>query len=266
MSTVTKAPDRAHSHYLTNKRPLNPELTHIESHFYALKFTSMKTDEKIQQDVIEQIKWNPLLNATEIGVAVKNGVVTLSGQVDSYHKKLEAEKEAKKVSGVKAIAEDIHVGISASNKRTDTEIAEAVINALKWHTSISQENIQVKVEEGFVTLDGEVEWDFQRESAKNAVVSLAGVRSVINTIRLKQKVTPDDLKQKINAAFHRSASLDASKIEIEVVGTRAILKGKVRSFAEREDAESAAWSAPGILDVDNKLELVEMEDAAHYSF
>jgi osmotically-inducible protein OsmY len=234
-------------------------------HLFTVKFTSMKTDEKIQQDVIEQIKWNPQLNASEIGVAVKNGVVTLSGQVDTYQKKLLAEKEARKVSGVKAIAEDIHVGLSATNKKTDTEIAEAVLNALKWHTSIPHENIQVKVEDGFVTLEGEVEWEFQRESAKNAVVSLAGVRSVINTIKLKGKVTPDDLKQKINAAFHRSATIDAGKIEVEVVGTKAILKGKVRSFAEREDAESTAWSAPGILDVDNKLELMEMEGKHHYS-
>lgn len=226
----------------------------------------MKTDEKIQQDVIEQIKWNPQLNASEIGVAVKNGVVTLSGQVDTYQKKLLAEKEVRKVSGVKAIAEDIHVGLSATNKKTDTEIAEAVVNALKWHTSIPHENIQVKVEDGFVTLEGEVEWEFQRESAKNAVVSLAGVRSVINTIKLKGKVTPDDLKQKIKAAFHRSATIDAGKIEIEVVGAKAILKGKVRSFAEREDAESTAWSAPGILDVENKLELTEMEGKHHYSF
>jgi osmotically-inducible protein OsmY len=225
----------------------------------------MKTDAQIQQDVIDQIKWNPLLNASEIGVAVKNGVVTLSGQVDTYQKKLEAEKEAKKIAGVRAIAEDIHVGISPSSQRTDAEIAEAVINALKWHTSIPQENIQVKVEDGFVTLDGEVEWEFQRESAKNAVINLTGVRSVINTIKLKHKVTPNDLKQKINAAFHRSATLDASKIEIEVVGTKAILKGRVRSFAEREDAEKAAWAAPGILDVDNKLELVEMEEEPQYS-
>lgn len=226
----------------------------------------MKTDEKIQQDVLEQIRWNPLLDAAEIGVSVRNGVVTLSGQVDTYQKKLAAEKEAKKVAGVRAIAEEIHVGISPRSKKTDAEIAEAVINALKWHTSIPQENIQVKVEDGIVTLDGEVEWEFQRESAKNAVVNLTGVRNVINTIRLKHKVTPNDLKQRINAAFHRSATLDASKIEVEVVGTKAILKGKVRSFAEREDAENAAWSAPGILDVDNKLELVELEEEPQHSF
>lgn len=233
---------------------------------FTLKSTPMKTDEKIQQDVLEQIRWNPLLDAAEIGVSVRNGVVTLSGQVDTYQKKLAAEKEAKKVAGVRAIAEEIHVGISPRSKKTDAEIAEAVINALKWHTSIPQENIQVKVEDGIVTLDGEVEWEFQRESAKNAVVNLTGVRNVINTIRLKHKVTPNDLKQRINAAFHRSATLDASKIEVEVVGTKAILKGKVRSFAEREDAENAAWSAPGILDVDNKLELVELEEEPQHSF
>jgi osmotically-inducible protein OsmY len=226
----------------------------------------MRTDAQIQQDVIDQIKWNPQLNAFEIGVAVKNGVVTLSGQVDTYLKKLEAEKEARKVVGVKAIAEDIHVGVSPGIKKTDTEIAEAALNALKWHTSIPEDSIRLKVEGGIVTLEGEVEWGFQRDSASHAVNNLAGVRGVINTITLKQKATPNDLKQKINAAFHRSASIDASKIEIEVVGTKAILKGKVRSFAEKDDAESAAWSAPGILDVDNKLEITELEKEPHFTY
>jgi osmotically-inducible protein OsmY len=217
----------------------------------------MKNDAQIQQDVLDQLKWDPLLNASEIGVSVKNGVATLSGHVDSYLKKLEAEKQAKKVVGVKAIAEDIQVGVSPSYKRSDTEIAEAAVNAIKWHTSINEQSIKAKVEDGVITLEGEVDWGYQRESAKNAVVNLIGVRSVINNLTLKQKNAPENLKQKISAAFHRSASIDASKIQVEVEGNKAILKGKVRSFAEREDAEDAIWSAPGIFRVENKLEVEE---------
>lgn len=226
----------------------------------------MVSDEKIQQDVIAQLKWNPQLTASQIGVAVKDGIVTLSGQVDTYLQKLEAEKEAGKVAGVRAIAEDIHVGVSAGQKKTDTEIAEAASNALKWHTSIPEEDIQVKVEGGIVTLEGEVEWSFQRDAATNAVSNLTGVRGVINTIKLKQKATPNDLKQRIDAAFHRSATVDAGHIKVEVVGTKAILKGKVRSFAEKDDAESAAWSAPGILDVENRLEIMSPEKEPKFSF
>jgi osmotically-inducible protein OsmY len=217
----------------------------------------MKSDEKIQQDVMDQIKWNPLLTASEIGVAVKDGVVTLSGQVNTCLKKTEAEKEAKKVAGVKAIAEDIHVGISTRYTKTDTEIAQAILMALKWDTSIPEEHIKVKVEDGFVTLEGEAEWGFQRESAQKAVVNLAGVRSVINLITVKPKIKPQDLQQKISAAFHRIATIDSSRIAVEVIGTKAILTGQVRSLAEKDDAEDAAWSAPGILTVDNKLELLE---------
>src|SRR5688572_12693291 len=143
----------------------------------------MKSDDRIQMDVIEQIKWNPLLSASEIGVSVKNGVVTLSGQLDTYLQKMEAEKEARKVAGVKAIAEDLHIGLSALNKRTDTEIAEAALNALKWHTSIPDEKIKIKVDDGIITLEGEAQWAFQREAAGNALANLAGVRSIINDIK-----------------------------------------------------------------------------------
>ncbi len=217
----------------------------------------MKTDAQIQKDVIDQLKWNPLLNASEIGVSVKNGVVSLSGQVDTYLKKMEAEREAKKVYGVKAIAEELQVGLSAQNKKTDAEIAEAVLNALKWHSSINEQDIKVKVEDGVVTLEGEVDWGYQRESARNAVINFAGVKNVNNLIRLRSRVTPADLKQKINSAFHRSANIDSNKVQVDVFGTKAVLKGKVRSFAEKEDAEDAVWAAPGILNVENKLEVEE---------
>lgn len=217
------------------------------------------SDDHIHQDVLDQIKWNPLLTASEIGVSVKNGIVTLSGQVDTYYKKIEAEKEARKVKGVRGIAQDIHVGASPGFHRTDNEIALALINALQWHTSIPNENIWVKVDSGFVTLEGTVEWRYQRESAWKAASQLAGVRYLVNNIKVAPKIKPADLKEKIQAAFVRSATIDAGKIEVQVMGTTVMLKGKVKSLAEKADAENAAWSAPGVLLVDNEIE-VELEE------
>ena len=219
----------------------------------------MKSDYQIQKDVIEELSWTPFLNETEIGVAVKDGIVTLSGQVDSYAKKLRAENAAKKVAGVKAIAEDMHVGVSPSFARTDTEIAEAVIDALKWNTAVNENLIKIKVENGVVRMEGEVEWDFQRRSAINAVEGLAGVRSVLNLIIIKQKATPEMVSGKIQAALQRSASVDASKVNVDVSGNKVTLTGTVRSLAEKEDAEMAAWSAPGIVIMDNRLLVKEHE-------
>jgi osmotically-inducible protein OsmY len=221
----------------------------------------MKTDSEIQKDVMEQLKWEPFLNASEIGVAVKNGVVTLTGLVDTYSKKVYAERAAKKVAGVKAIAEDIQVGVSPAYRKTDAEIAEAVINALKWHTQIPDEKLKVKVEDGIVKLEGEVEWNYQRTQAKSAIENLPGVRLVNNFITVKSRVTPADIQQKINAAFQRSANIDASRITAEVQGSKVTLSGKVRSFAEKDDAENAAWYASGITSVESKIEIEEPEYA-----
>lgn len=221
----------------------------------------MKTDIEIQKDVIEQLKWEPFLNASQIGVSVKNGIVTLSGQVDAYSKKTQAERAAKKVLGVKAIAEDIQVGISPVYKKNDTEIAEAVVNALKWHTMIPDEKIKISVEDGTVKLEGEVEWEYQRSQAKSAIENLTGVRFVTNLVSVKPKVTPYEIQLKINNAFQRSANIDAGKVTVEVQGSKVILKGEVRSFAEKEDAENAAWAAPGVITVESKLEIKEPEYA-----
>lgn len=222
----------------------------------------MKSDSKLQHDVMEELRWEPFLNASAIGVAVKNGIVTLSGQVDSYFKKLLAEKAARRVAGVKAVAEDLQVGISPDDRKSDAEIAEAVFNALKWHAAVQDERIKIKVEDGNVRLEGEVEWEYERSNAKNAIENLTGVRSITNLISVVPKITPSDIQQKINAAFLRSASIDSGKITAQVEGSKVILRGKVRSFAERDDAEIAAWNAPGVTSVESKLEI----EVPEYSF
>ena len=221
----------------------------------------MKSDSLIQKDVMEELRWEPLLSASEIGVAVKNGVVTLSGMVDTYAKKLRAERAVKRIEGVKAVAEDIQVGISPEFRKTDAEIAEAVLNALKWHTGVQEEKIKIRVEDGHVRLEGEVEWEYQRNQAQTAIENLTGVKSVINLIGIKPKISSGDIQQKINAAFHRSANIDSGKISVEVSGSKVILNGKVRSFAEKEDAEVAAWNAPGVISVESKLEIEQPEYA-----
>lgn len=224
----------------------------------------MKSDDQIQKDVMEELSWTPFLHESEIGVAVKNGIVTLSGRVDSYSKKISAENAAKKVAGVKAIAEDIHIGVSPAYAKTDTEIAEAVLSALKWNSAVQENKISIKVENGIVKLEGEVDWEYQRVNAVSAVQKLDGVLSVLNLISLKPRITPVDVSAKIKKALERSADIDADKIHVEVAGNKVTLTGKVRSLAEKTDAAWAVWSAPGIAKVDNRLKVAEFEYADEF--
>jgi len=215
----------------------------------------MKSDVQIQQDVMDELKWEPGLSSSQIGVAVKDGVVTLAGIVDTYLKKLNAERAAKRVSGVKAVAEDIQVETSFGYKRSDAEIAAAVLNALEWNSAVQDEKIKIKVEDGIVTLEGEAEWEYQRNQAKKSVESLTGVNGVRNFITLKPHANAEGIEQKITAAFQRHASIDSKGIHASVNGSKVILSGKVRSFREKEDAADAAWAAPGIISVENNLSI-----------
>lgn len=213
----------------------------------------MKTDLEIQRNVMDELKWEPFLNSSEIGVAVKNGVVTLTGTVDTFSKKQAAEKAAKRVTGVKAVAEEIEVKLFPSSTKSDTDLASTIVDSLKWHSAMKEERIKVKVEKGWVTLEGDVEWEFQKDAAKTTVENLMGVKGITNLINVKPAVTAKDIKQKISSALLRSATLDSEKIEVEIRGNKAIITGKVRSWAEKQEAENAAWNAHGITSVENKL-------------
>jgi len=214
---------------------------------------STHTDEQIQRDVLEELKWDTRVRPNEIGVAVKDGIVTLTGWVDSYLKKIEAEDAAFRVSGVKAVANDIEVRLLSTSERTDPELAAAVLNALKWDAAIPPDKVEVTVSKGWVTLKGEVEFAFQKRDAELAVQHLTGVKGVSNLILVKPRVSPTDLKQKIEQALVRNAQTDAKHITVVVQGSKAILHGTVRSYAEKKAAEDAAWSAPGVSEVENHI-------------
>lgn len=215
----------------------------------------MKTDAEIKEDVLDELAWQPNIDETEIGVIVDDGVVTLSGILNNYSKKIAAEKAVKSVEGVKAIASDIEVKYGDAYKKTDKEIAKAVVNALEWNSSVPEENITVKVEDGWVYLSGDVEWSYQKNAAKRAVENLLGVRSVFNNISIKQDVKPFEVKDRIKKALERSAEIDANKITVMTDGHTVTLKGKVSSIKEKEDAETAAYRAPGVFHVKNELKV-----------
>jgi osmotically-inducible protein OsmY len=213
----------------------------------------MRNDSDIKRDVEDELRWDPDIDATDIGVAVKNGVVTLSGFVRSYGHKYEAEADAKRVAGVAAVANDLEVRLPAIDERPDPEIARDAVSALKNQLPLSWERIKVVVTNGRITLEGEVEWNHQRELAESALRRIKGVKGITNLVQLKPKVRPDDVKRKIEEAFKRSAEIDANRVTVEANGSEVVLRGTVRSWAERQEAERAAWAAPGVTKVDNRI-------------
>lgn len=213
---------------------------------------TINDDKQIQENVMQELEWDPEVDSSEIGVAVTDGIVTLSGEVGSYWTKKAAEKAAFRVKGIRGVAEDIvvkYVGM----QRTDTDIADAVTRAIKWNTSIPEDSLNVKVENGRVTLEGEVPWEYQRKAAENQATRIKGVTGVSNFVTIKPRVQASIVKSTIKRALERSADIEAEGIEVDTEGNKVVLRGKVRTWSERNDVQRAAWSAPGVTDVENHL-------------
>lgn len=213
----------------------------------------MTSDSDIKRDVEAQLSWDPDIDATDISVSVKEGVVTLTGFVRSYSQKYEAEKEAKSVRGVRGIANDIEVKLPSLNQRSDPEITRDAVEALKRELPYSSEHIKVVARAGWLTLEGEVDWKFQSERAEDAVRRITGLKGVSNLIKVKPRAAPTEVKERIESALKRTAEIDAQKITVEVSGGEVTLRGTVRSWLERQEAERAAWRAPGVTHVNNRI-------------
>ena len=216
----------------------------------------MKTDSELKKDVLSELLWDPLISETKVGVTVNEGVVTLTGHLDTYAEKVAAKRAAERVSGVKAIAIEIDVIPVEAHQRSDTEIALAVEHALSWNTSVPQDRVKVAVEKGWVTLTGDLDWNFQRRAVERMVRPLKGVVGITDNIHLKELPVPLKLRERIQDALIRQAMREARRIDVSVEGSEVTLRGQVHSWAERNAAEGASWSAPGVTRVNNQL-LVE---------
>lgn len=203
---------------------------------------------------MDELTHIPLLNPSEIGVSVKNGIVTLTGNVDSYPQKVAAERAVLRLKDVHGVADDLIVALNNKNNKSDSEIAQAALYAVEWHSGLDPDKIKILVEDGVVTLSGTVDWDYQRKLAFKTVKNIVGIKNVINNIKLRQRPIPEQVKEKIKAAFHRNANINASAIHVELEGHKVVLTGTVKSWLEKVEAENTVWSLPGISEVENKLE------------
>jgi osmotically-inducible protein OsmY len=215
--------------------------------------TIMRSDSDIRRDVEDELRWDPDLDPTDIAVSVNSGVVTLAGFVHSYTQKYQAETAAKRVAGAVGVVNDLEVRLPGIDERPDPEIARDAIARIKSELPFSWEKIRVVVKNGWLTLEGEVEWNYQRQRAEEAVRRVRGLKGVTNSIEVKPRVAPMEIRRKIEEALRRAAELDASRITVETTGNEVILRGTVRSWAERQEAERAAWAAPGVAKVDNRI-------------
>ena len=215
----------------------------------------MKTDSQLKRDVMDELAWDPAVSANAIGVAVKDGVVTLSGHLDTFAEKVAVQRAVRRVTGVRAMAIELDVKLAPQHQRSDTEIAAAAEHALRWNIVVPADRVRATVEQGWVQLTGEVEWDYQRQAAYKSVRSLTGVVGVSNEITLRQRTTPADLAQRIEDALKRQALREAHRVQVTVENGTVTLKGSVHSWQERDAAQGAAWSAPGVRDVVNQLTL-----------
>jgi osmotically-inducible protein OsmY len=213
----------------------------------------MHADSDIQKDIIAELNAEPNLRNDDIAVAVRDGVVTLAGYVDSYADRWRAERVVRDIKGVKAVVNELEVRLLSSSQRTDPDIARAAVNALQWNVLVPHDRVQVVVEDGWVTLRGEVDWYYQKEEAERTVRNITGIKGVSNLITVAAVPTPSDVKQRITDGLRRGAQFDAERITVEVIGHKAVLKGTVRSYAELRDAEREARKAPGITEVENRL-------------
>lgn len=220
------------------------------------------TDWETRKNVEEELNFEPSVNAAEIGVAVNDGIVTLTGRVDSYWEKSAAEEAAARVAGVKAVVNELEIRLPISSERTDEDIARAAVNRLEWTITVPKDRIKVKVSQGWVTVEGDVDWQFQKNAAERAIRDLVGVKGVLNHIVVKARPSTAEVKAAIEEALKRSAKVDANRINVDVQGDKVILKGTVRSWFEREEAERAAWRAPGVRGVDNRIVVSKAAAAA----